>query len=190
MATFNINSIKAENVLQAETINFESTKKNSKNQIAKSYWQLVGERSFGTEDYLSLKKAGLTFTQFDTIPKFFNALNRKTVKGDGELFLHFSGHSRNNTLIIGEEFITITQIEEIPNNTFEIVLLASCENFAIVDSFVSISKHCVGFLNEIETSLASLLTELFWTQIQSKSFEEVMENSRKSSELGKFIYGW
>ena len=187
MANFSINSIEANNVYQAETINIDSERK-EKEFPNKQFYQLVGEFQFGEDDLKVLNKTGLSFMQVDSKEKFLFLINEEIIKKVKQLYLHFSGHSTVNRLIFTEELLTLEEIETLPQNCFEIVLLASCESYQIVESFKGIAKHCIGFLNVIETEEATKLTEIFWTQIQSKEFEEVIENLKRSSKLGKFIY--
>lgn len=190
MANFNINNITANNILQAETINVDLSKDKHHKQLNKSYWHLIGNEQFGIDDFNAFRKSNLNFLQIDTKEKFFFLLNSELITKSKILYLHFSGHSSNNNLIIerNEDVISIEDIASLPTQCFETVLLASCENYQIVEEVGKISKHCVGFLNEIDTQEATILTEMFWYQILNKEFEEVIDNLKMNSKLGKFIH--
>ncbi len=186
MAQFNINTINSTNSAFGEIINFDSS--GQRVIYNNNLLHLVGNLQFGEVDEPSLRRSGLILTRIDTKEKFIFYYNQSLINNNLLKLLHFSGHSNESALMFTDGTLRLEDFREFAVDSFDVVVLASCESFKFVDAFSGISKKTVGFLNQIESEQAALLTEMFWKNVLKSDVDEAITIIRKNSSLGKFVY--
>ncbi len=186
MAQFSIGTINSTNSAFGEIINFDSS--GQRVTYNNNLLHLVGNKEFGEIDEPSLRRSGFTLTRLDSKEKFMFYYHQSLINDNLLKLLHFSGHSNEYVLMFEDGTLRLEDFRDFAVDSFDVVVLASCESFKFVDALSGISKKTVGFLNQIESEQAALLTEMFWKNVLTKGVDEAITIIRKNSSLGKFVY--